>query len=537
MADSYFTVAQMADSYFTVSQMADYSSTFDCFTLQKGKSSTSDFTPTEEEEQEETMTAGKRQVKKKTARACNHCHKAHMTCDDSRPCHRCISRGIAESCVDAPRKRKKYLMDLEGGEGIGVNMGQSSSADSSAASPQPSVAQLHSHPIRTASTTVTSGSVPMGRPIPMYHVSSTVATHALNSGNGGADVDVGVDHKTRNGNEPAASTVPNGPPLNTPLYSYNVHNDPKFLSNAANSEYSILSDILGYGHFDMQQRPRSTTPTPPDLYTATIRQGDRLINQYTLGRIQPDKLLTYPEVLQHIEGEHRLDSTPASTDSESGPRGALSFAITVDEQSEYSSLSSSGLRFKDSEDIYSKVDQPFSYTPGFHSLIRYLKHRFNRQDLIKMAKAMASYRPIFIACTNTLKEDDLIFMEQCFQRTLLEYDKFISISGTPTIVWRRTGQIAYVSEEFCILTGWTKESLLNKVTFIVELMDDNSVVEYFNLFSTIAYGDFRGATMAGCTLITQNRTLIKTTCMWTLKRDVFGIPMMIIGNFLPILNQ
>lgn len=498
--------------------------------------------------EEGTMTAGKRQVKKKTARACNHCHKAHMTCDDSRPCQRCISRGIAESCVDAPRKRKKYLMDLAEGEQIGLTMRQSNSADSSTDSPQPSVVQLHSHPILTASTTRststgTPGSVPMGHPIPMHHVSSTVTTHGLNSGNGdnvdgdgGVDVGVSVDHKTDNGSGPTASTVPNGS-LNTPLYSYNVHSDPKFLSNAANSEYSILTDILGYGHFDMQQRPRSTTPTPPDLYTATIRQGDRLINQYTLGRIQPDKLLTYPEVLQHIEGEHRLDSTPASTDSESGPRGALSFSITVDEQSEYSSLSSSGLRFKDSADIYSKVDKPFSYTPGFHSLIRYLKHRFSRQDLIKMAKAMASYRPIFIACTNTLKEDDLIFMEQCFQRTLLEYDKFISISGTPTIVWRRTGQIAYVSEEFCILTGWTKESLLNKVTFIVELMDDDSVVEYFNLFSTIAYGDFRGATMAGCTLITQNGTLIKTTCMWTLKRDVFGIPMMIIGNFLPILTQ
>jgi PAS domain-containing protein len=306
------------------------------------------------------------------------------------------------------------------------------------------------------------------------------------------------------------------------------HPNSKFMSNAANSEYSILSDIIRQeDYMDMQHRTRSITPGPPDIYT-TLRQGDKSINQYMLGHVQ-DQLLTYPQVRQHIEGE-RL------SEQEHGKKGALSFSIAFDDQAEYSPLSPFGLRFKDSEDIYSKIGSPFSYTPGFHSLIRYLKQRFNRQDLIKMAKAMSSYRPSFIACTNTLKEDDLIFMEQCFQRTLLEYDKFISTSGTPTIVWRRTGQIAYVSEEFCILTGWTKEELLNKVTFIVELMDDPSVVEYFNLFSTIAYGDFRGATMAGCTLITQDRSTIKTTCMWTLKRDVFGIPMMIVGNFLPILQ-
>ena len=82
--------------------------------------------------------------------------------------------------------------------------------------------------------------------------------------------------------------------------------------------------------------------------------------------------------------------------------------------------------------------------------------------LVKMAESMATYRPSFIACTNSLKEHDLIFMEQCFQRTLLTYDNYIKISGTPTIVWRRTGEVAYVGNEFCVLTGWPKEELIGK---------------------------------------------------------------------------
>lgn len=155
---------------------------------------------------------------------------------------------------------------------------------------------------------------------------------------------------------------------------------------------------------------------------------------------------------------------------------------------------------------------------------------------MSMSMSIAEYRPSFIAGMIHLKEDDLIFAEQCFQRTLLEYDNYVSISGTPTLVWRRTSQIAYVGDEFCILTGWTKQELLGKSTFAVEIMDDKSCVEYFRLFSKISFGDFRGATMTECTLLTPKHESIRTSCVWTLKRDVFGIPMMIIANFLPILT-
>jgi hypothetical protein len=154
---------------------------------------------------------------------------------------------------------------------------------------------------------------------------------------------------------------------------------------------------------------------------------------------------------------------------------------------------------------------------------------------------MARYRPSYIACTNSLDEDDLIFMEQCFQRTLLEYEKYIAYSGTPTVVWRRTGQIAAVGKEFSVLTGWSREQLLRDAhgtgagMFIVEIMDDESIVEYFEMFADMAFGDSNGASMSECTLRTPSGKTLKTSSILTVKRDVFGIPMMIIGNFLPIL--
>lgn len=132
----------------------------------------------------------------------------------------------------------------------------------------------------------------------------------------------------------------------------------------------------------------------------------------------------------------------------------------------------------------------------------------------------------------------MIFMEQCYQRTLLEYVKFIAQIGTPTCIWRRNGQISYVNEEFEILCGWTREELLNKMTFIVEIMDDESVRDYFKTLSKVAYRDFRGSEkMKVCRLLSPIKgKIIHCCCMWTLKRDVSGLPLMILGNFMPILN-
>ena len=135
-------------------------------------------------------------------------------------------------------------------------------------------------------------------------------------------------------------------------------------------------------------------------------------------------------------------------------------------------------------------------------------------------------------------------MEKCFQRTLFEYEGFIEGVGTQTIVARRTGEIAAVGKEFQILTGWTKNVLLgrapnlnvnrghsgltpltgsgsntggkvtggwntptqqrtlsndadgekrDKPVFLAELLDDDSVVQFYEDFARLAFGDSRGS--------------------------------------------
>jgi hypothetical protein len=163
-----------------------------------------------------------------------------------------------------------------------------------------------------------------------------------------------------------------------------------------------------------------------------------------------------------------------------------------------------------------------------------------------------------------------------------------------------------VNKEFTALTGWTKDVLLGKepnkyvpanpVTngsstpendagqqnngngenssgrpqpvFLAELLDDDSIVEFYNDYSLLAFEDSRGKVQRSCRLLkyrTQEQSIVKEgpqkdprlgmlsnrvttidgehgisrieqdgkvncTCCWTIKRDVFDIPMMIIIN-------
>ncbi|KAG5289359.1 transcription factor [Histoplasma ohiense] len=202
-------------------------------------------------------------------------------------------------------------------------------------------------------------------------------------------------------------------------------------------------------------------------------------------------------------------------------------------------------RYRSPSSIYESVKEPYSYTSGFHNLTAFIQRRFSPQKTLQIAKALASIRPSFIATTKTLNQDDLIFMEKCFQRTLWEYEDFINACGTPTIVCRRTGEIAAVGKEFSILTGWKKEVLLGKEpnlnvntggssprgsgtftprngngvdphsgmsasgggggrtqpVFLAELLDDDSVIEFYEDFAKLAFGDSRGSVMTTCKLL------------------------------------
>lgn len=355
--------------------------------------------------------------RKKANRACYTCQKAHLVCDDKRPCTRCVRKGLADSCADGVRKKAKYLADVRddvlrsssvepqslpkpqqdllmpvapvhlpgkmpGGRGssISPNLGpiQISPPPLTLTQPQPQILMRPGVPQGILSATTE----PMSSSAGLASTSAPSTTTGL----------------------PTATTFPLNPAASL------------FHSDSVNLEYAMLSRMLQQQGFQLP--PTTTAPIDPSAVPS-----------------QP--------ILR--------TSLPPSANS-----------LTTRSPDVQTSAASSAA-------AYASVTKPYDYRQGFHYLIQYVKFHMEKPDIMRIARALAHFRPSFMALIMNLSEEDLVFMEKCFQRTLVEYEKLINCSGTPTVVWRRTGEIALVGKEFSLLTQWSREQLLGKKTYIYEV--------------------------------------------------------------------
>jgi len=187
-------------------------------------------------------------------------------------------------------------------------------------------------------------------------------------------------------------------------------------------------------------------------------------------------------------------------------------------------------------DVYLRVKTPHDYTAGYHFLMRYLQNgRFSKNEILRVVRALAIFRPSLIALQMPLSYDDEVFVEKCFQRSLIELDKLISMSGTPTAVWRRTGEICLVGLEFSLLTEWPHQELMSGRKYIYELFENRSVIEYWENFANHAFENTTQSVHTHCVLVKPSGQHIPCTFCFSIRRDLFDLPYLVIGQWLPIL--
>lgn len=629
--------------------------------------------------------------RKKARRACFACQRAHLTCGDERPCQRCIKRGLADACQDGVRKKAKYLHDAppealrpvlgpnynqvnngrsHNGNGVtttstttsdtspGIGGGFFSQADTSPTYPifttnqqnqmppplqsrisygsqQSPVSPTFQNPIRQ--TSMQGLSLPQvsndvqnsfGQALfdPSNPALFNFDLEGLNFGNHYGALEFGMLGHISSG---AAETPPKD---NTGSISSQGMGDVNFFNNNMNQYgqmYSneMLPDFVGV------DRQNSTGP----MYPNSAHHG--LPHAYAIATGPMSHHSPSTDASPSASG--MFDSSPNNNNftpnttphpQPSSQRPSKRQDAKAGPASKFGPASVLGKRSRDPSSIYDTVHEPYSYTAGFHGLTAFLQRRFSATKTLRIAKSLASIRPSFISCTKTLNRQDLIFMEKCFQRTLFEYEDFMLNCCTPTLVCRRTGEIAAVNKEFTLLTGWKKDVLLGnepnlninngrnsesnsgpaslgnsgraglttprmrplalsdnqgkesrpQPVFLAELLDDDSVIEFYEDFARLAFGDSRGSVTTRCKLlkyrskenvgvgssspelkedINKKKEITggiggmgnrvreidgehgigrlerdgKMDCSycWTVKRDVFDIPMLIVMNFLP----
>ncbi|KAG5931496.1 hypothetical protein E4U53_001739 [Claviceps sorghi] len=589
--------------------------------------------------------------RKKARRACFACQRAHLTCGDERPCKRCIKRGLADGCQDGVRKKAKYLHDAPP-EALRPVLGPNydPEAERSRANGQ---RQNSIQSDQLSPATVSNGFLQQnsGPTFPVFH--------AANQGPVGLSEGLSFNTQAPGGAFQCSSSAAVPPPLDTMMpgnaMDFNTLFDPSnpgfynfdleglnFGSQYAGWEFGILNKMGLAAETPPRENSISATPTTEANYAALFGNGssqpfDAMISGSDYSGVDASSSIYSQGNLQHgLPHAYAIAAGPTSlaspgtdttaspqTNLDSSPHAAVnnvpSMTGTARIKPKQDKISQilMGKRKRDSASVYANVKEPYPYTAGFHNMISVIKHRLPPNKLVTIARSLGEIRPSFIACTKDLTREDLLFMEKCFQRTLFEFDDFLQHCCAPTIVCRRSGEVAAVNKEFTALTGWTKEVLLGKApnrnvfaeptpqgsdegtdgttrsefttprltpaaadasngvrphsVFLAELLDDDSVVQFYQDFAQLAFEDSRGKVQRSCSLIkyrTQDMLdgketpaqrdqtgilssrvtkidgehgisriekdgKVNCTYCWTIKRDVFDIPMMIIMNFLP----
>lgn len=104
----------------------------------------------------------------------------------------------------------------------------------------------------------------------------------------------------------------------------------------------------------------------------------------------------------------------------------------------------------------------------------------------------------------------------------------------PACLWRRTGEIYRSNKEFASIVGYTVDDLRDGKFAIYELMSEESTVNYWEKYGSIAFDKGQKSVLTTCALKDRNQNNIECCFSFTIRRDRYNIPMCIVGNFIPV---
>lgn len=426
-----------------------------------------------------------------------------MICDDSRPCQRCIKRGIGHLCYDEPTnpRQKKKVQALK----------------SSLPEKSPSVKDQ----------------IIVENTIPGHSELSLQENPELQP-NTVKNLNPVIPERNKANKSVLSQTIPFNP-------------EPFFYSEHAGSEFSSLNDFL-------------SMIDDPDLVNGALNNSpDPLLNfsmenQESLGNLfnQPFNVFKAPKQQDQEVTAAPDAGSPLKLPSAPPKEGQQSITVGKDHQPIISDSArdkffltaadptteiSPGERLK--QVIKAKLEagllQPYNYAKGYARLQNYMDNYMNATSRQRILKPLSVFRPAFRAIARTLKDVDLVLVEESFERMLLDYDRVFTSMAIPACLWRRTGEIYRGNKEFASLVGVTTDDLKDGKLAIYELMSEESAVNFWEKYGAIAFDKGQKAVLTSCNLRTRDGIKRKSCCFsFTIRRDRYNIPSCIVGNFIPI---
>jgi len=432
------------------------------------------------EVEEELVGYGKKRSPKaarrrKVNQACLYCRRSHMTCDEGRPCQRCIKREIGHLCHDENKPSRQ-------------NSAQSQTTMN---------AQVMPVGVSPAATTQYTASAVATTPAPSWPglaVSQSASLYPLESRELSSLSD----------------------------FLETLDEQEFFTGAAANDGADIFGntalDVVSGAILPPHPSSDSTTPESP------ISPGQHAQPQVN-GVLQRYVDLV-PPVLPTADLTEKFLLTAA--DPAPGSR---------DER----------LRRVIRTKYEAGLLKPYNFVKGYSRLLRWLDCNVSQESKQQILQPLSVLRPKFRAVAQSLRDIDLIFIEEAFERLMLEYDRYFSSMGIPACLWRRTGEVYKGNREFAELVGVEGSMLREGRLCIYELMTEESAVNYWEKYGNVAFDATQKAVLTSCVLrfksiaatpgcvqptAPSEEAFINCCFSFTIRRDTWGIPLMIVGNFI-----
>lgn len=219
--------------------------------------------------------------------------------------------------------------------------------------------------------------------------------------------------------------------------------------------------------------------------------------------------------------------------------------------------------------------KPYNYVKGYARLSRWMDSHVSQESKQQILQPLSVLRPKFRAVAQSLKDIDLVFIEEAFERLLLDYDRVFAAMAVPACLWRRTGEIYKANREFAELVGLEGFMMRDGRLCIYELMAEESAVNYWEKYGHVAFDSSQKAVLTSCVLRYKPRVpgthsnalnpnpnplaspmrnkqeatdlnaepeenkeeegedgFVNCCFSFTIRRDKWGIPTMIVGNFI-----
>jgi len=139
----------------------------------------------------------------------------------------------------------------------------------------------------------------------------------------------------------------------------------------------------------------------------------------------------------------------------------------------------------------------------------------------------------------SLTDMELVRVEMWFDKSLMEYDRVFASMAIPACCWRRTGEIFRGNKEMAELIHVPIEKLRDGNIAVHEIIVEGSLVSYWEKFGAIAFDSSQKAILTSCSLknpdVNSQDPEIRCCFSFTIRRDIYNIPALIVGNFLPMI--